>query len=209
MSRLLDMLSKNPVTIIVKLPIDSKEYAKAAEASGADAIMINCSPAAKDIISAVSIPVGLDISSGPDKDIEKCLALKFDFINFHPSNIEKLKGIRKTKIASLDEEFSLDKLMSIPDKNVDAIDAAIIPASQAAKELVVGDLQNYIAIALSSNLPIIVPTQRNIRPSEVPIIWDTGAKGMILTDVVLGESIKSMTKSLSEYRAAADNIDAG
>jgi len=99
--------------------------------------------------------------------------------------------------------------MHMMDEKIDAIDAAIIPPNQLGKELIVGDLQNYIAIAMSSNIPVMVPTQRSIKPSEIPIIWDTGAKGLILTKVVLGDNIKSFTKAVSEYRIAVDDIDTG
>ncbi len=74
------------------------------------------------------------------------------------------------------------------------------------KELVIGDLQNYIAIALSSNLPVIIPTQRHIKPSEVAIVWDTGIKGLMLTRVVLGETAKTLEKAVREYRIAIDDL---
>lgn len=207
MSKLLQLLKKNPLTLIVHLPENNVEMAIAAEKAGADALLITHGDNEEEILKAVSIPVGLDVDKAIPQEIENKLEMKFDFINFHPEMMEHYAKLKRTKIVALDETYTLDKLMNIDDKPIDGIDAAIIPSSQEGRELIVGDLQSYIAIALSSNLPVIVPTQRSIKVSEVPIIWDTGAKGLILTKVVLGESLESVVKTIKDYRAAIDDID--
>ncbi len=207
MSMLLELLNKKPLTLLVQLPENNVEMAQAAQAAGADIIIITSGYDEEKILKAVKIPVGLDVVKADPKDMAKLLELKFDFINFHPELIEKYAKTKKTKVVALDETFTLDKLMNISDKPIDAIDAAIVPPNQFGRDLIVGDLQNYIAIALSSNLPVIIPTQRSIKTSEVPIIWDTGAKGLLLTKVVLGDTVNSMTKAIKEYRQAIDDID--
>lgn len=210
MSKLLKMLKENNLTLIVELPENTVEFAQAAEKNGADAIIIREGYGEEEtILNSVSIPVGVDLNKKKSEESKKLMELDFDFVNFHPEVIEGYLNKEKTKIVALDESFTLDKLMHMMDEKIDAIDAAIIPPNQLGKELIVGDLQNYIAIAMSSNIPVMVPTQRSIKPSEIPIIWDTGAKGLILTKVVLGDNIKSFTKAVSEYRIAVDDIDTG
>jgi hypothetical protein len=53
---------------------------------------------------------------------------------------------------------------------------------------------------------VIVPTQRSIRTSEVAIIADTGAKGLMLTPVVTGTIPKHVEKAVREYRIAVDDL---
>ncbi len=207
MSKLLKLLGEKPLTLLVYLPKNDAEMANAAQESGADVLVINHDYDEEKILEAISIPVGLDVKKAEPKEIAKILGLKFDFINFHPEVLDKYSKSKKTKVVALDETYTLDKLMNLTDKDIDAIDAAVVPIREEGRELIVGDLQNYIAIALSSNLPVIIPTQRSIKPSEVPIIWDTGAKGLMLTSVVLGDNVKSLTKVVKEYRVAIDDID--
>ena len=95
--------------------------------------------------------------------------------------------------------------MGLDDK-VEAIDAAIVPVTDRLKNLEIGDLQNYISVIISSSLPVLIPTDRMIKPSEVSIVWDAGAKGLILTSRVLGETTKSLERNLKEYRIAADDL---
>lgn len=202
MSKLLKMLKEKPLTLIVHLPDNKLELAQAAEAAGAEALMIDQGYDEEKILRAVKIPVGLN--AGELKETE----LKFDFINFPAEALGEFGKLKKiARIASLNENYTLDKLMQVSGKGIDAVDAAIIPLHQFGKELVVGDLQNYIAITLSSaKLPVIIPTQRNIKPSEVAIIWDTGVKGLMLTRVVLGETAKSLEKAVKEYQIAIDDL---
>lgn len=207
MSKLLKFLSEKPLTLIVNIPENNVEMAKAAVAAGADVLVLNHGYDEDKILKEISIPVGLDVLDADVNEIEKLLDLKFDFINFHHKALEQYIKLKKAKIVALDEDFTLDNLMQLSDKKIEAIDAAIIPLSQSIKDLMVGDLQNYIAIALSSNIPVIIPTQRSIKPSEVPIIWDTGAKGLLLTKTVIGETVESIEKAVKEYRIAVDDID--
>ena len=208
MSRLLELLKTKKMTLIVQLPENTREMAEAAEQAGADAIVVRDGEDAADIIKTVKIPVGVDISAkNPVEEKEIKAHDRFDFISFH---FEALKAVAKRvkpgKILALNDDYTLDKIIGVEDTGAEAIDAAILPLSQNSKELAVGDLQNYIGIAISSGLPVIIPTQRVIKPSEVAIIADTGAKGMILTDKVLGDRAKSLKKNLMEYRLAADDL---
>jgi hypothetical protein len=204
MSKLLKLLKDKKLTLIVELPENRVELAQEAEREGADALLVRQDYAPEEVLGAVKIPVGVDLShleKLSDKEIKSYE--KFDFINFHFEVLPVLaKQKRSGRIIALNEHYTLDRLIGLENLGAQAVDAAIVPISQAARELVVGDLQNYIAIAISSNLPVIIPTQRKVLPSEVAIIADTGAKGLLLTHNVLGENLKK----LKEYRAAVDDL---
>lgn len=201
MSKLLKILKDRPLTLIVHLPDNKVELAQAAESAGAEALMIDQGFDEDKIIKAVKIPVGLNAT---DKVTGEN---KYDFVNFPAEALPEFGKLKKiARIAELNESYTLDKLMQVAENDLDALDAAIIPLHQFGKELVIGDLQNYIAIALSSNLPVIIPTQRHIKPSEAAIVWDTGVKGLMLTRVVLGETAKSVEKAVKEYRIAIDDL---
>ena len=213
MSRLVSFLSKEPLTLIVKLAENTVEMAKAAEASGADAICLSYSEdkdVLRDIIDAVKIPVGMSLDENilTEAEMKDFKKLGFDFIdiplNDAPDHLLKMGGFGK--ILSLDPDYSELDLTRLSDRPIDGLNAAVIMPEDWGKDLNVGDLQQYITIAMSTTLPVIVPAQKSIRASEVPIIWDTGAKGIMIGGNIVGNSIESLKAVVKEYRSAMETI---
>ncbi|MBU0574012.1 MAG: hypothetical protein KKH83_06005 [Candidatus Margulisbacteria bacterium] len=209
MSALRQLLNDNKFTLITCLPEDNPAYARLAQEAGADALLVREHFALEDIVAAVDIPVGLDTVTNEDladKDFKKMIKL-VDFVNFVPEALLQVKALNDlTRVIALDDTFSIEQLMAYKEKGADALDAAILPGRIGKKELMIGDLQQYITICITSGLPVIIPTQKVIKPSEVAIIEDAGAKGLILTETVLGNSERSFEKALREFRIAVDDL---
>ncbi|MDD5382200.1 MAG: hypothetical protein PHH60_00900 [Candidatus Margulisbacteria bacterium] len=215
MPKLVDLLNKNKMTLIVALPKNDLELAAAAVSSGADALLLGLGgkkESLKKVLDKVNVPVGIAINGGKagnEKEVKEILKLGFDFFTAGlegvPAYLQEMK--RVSRVLSLDSRFSVDALIEISKVKAEALDAAIIPVSGEGKELVVGDLQNYISIVLSAGIPVIIPTQRSIKASEVAIIADTGAKGLLLSAVVIGSDAGSVGKAVREYRLAVDELE--
>ena len=193
MSRLKKLLHENPITIIVELDENDPEFARRVESAGADAIILKSREHEKTIAKAVKIPLGIKIGKAEDQ-----LEL-YDFIIFPAERLFEMQGTKQTRVVMIKEMGDLN------DK-ADVLDAAIIPRAKTAKEMSIGDLQNYISIIISSGLPVLIPTERLIRPSEVSILADAGAKGIILTKTVFGSGRNKIEKVVSEFRIAADDL---
>jgi len=213
MSRLVSLLSKEPLTLIVKLPENSVEMAKTSEESGAGAICLNYSDdkdTLREIINSVKIPVGMALDENilTEEEMKDFKKLGFDFIdipsNDAPDHLLKIGGFGR--ILSLDSDYSEIDLTKLSDRPIDGLDAAVIMPEDWGKELTVGDLQQYITIAMSTMLPVVVPAQKSIRASEVPIIWDTGAKGIMIGKTIIGDNVQSMKAVIKEYRSALGTI---
>ncbi|KPJ69387.1 hypothetical protein AMJ44_03890 [candidate division WOR-1 bacterium DG_54_3] len=228
MSKLLDAFEKNPLTLIVSLPENSADLARAALRGGADAlkIHINIKHAAagtefgtfkeeksiiEDILEASDIPVG--IVPGEEKlpskeEMKELIAMGIDFfdvkLKYLPQWMLDLKGIGK--IAALDEKYLIDEILEFGKLGIDALEVAIIPKSQYGKELTAGDLQQYITLSGAAGVPIIIPTQKRIAVSEVPIIWDTGAKAIMIGAIVTGKTAGSIEKVTRDFRIAVDDL---
>jgi len=223
MSKLRKLLDSQKMTLIAEVPDNDLALATIAEDAGIDALLLrinthelNDFEAEKEslerILAQVKIPVGL--SAGWEKllskkEVTQICQLGFDFINIGIEHISSslLNSKRIGRILRLNNRFSLDDIVDVSRDEYLAMDAAIIPASSWGKELVVGDLQNYIAIVMSAGLPVIIPTQKSIKPSEVAIVADTGAKGLILTPIVFGSTPKHISLVMAEFKLAAQELE--
>ena len=204
-TKLRRLLHNNPITLIVSLWENDPQLAKLAEDSGADALMLNELEKADLVCKNVRIPTGISLKTDKITKKHQKQLKSFDFVNFSIEHLHHFKGFSSTRVAALNENYSIDHLMGIEEK-AEVLDAAIVPIKQGVKGLMVGDLQNYISIIISSDIPVIIPTQRDIKPSEVAIIHDAGARGIILTKAVLGATPRSFEKSIREFRIAADDL---
>ena len=213
MPKLVKLLNTNKMTLIVALPKNDPELAQAAIAGGADALQLQLDekPALKEILRRAKIPVGLETGNKKqptEKEIKDLVSLGFDFLNMKrdhlPDYYSRLKGV--AKVMGLGNRFTIDLVLGVGEHGAQALDAAIIPVAEHGQELVVGDLQNYISIVISAGIPVIIPTQRSIKPSEVAIIADTDAKGLLLTPVVLGTTAKHIEQNVREFRVAVDDL---
>jgi len=211
------------MTLIVALPKNDPEMAAAAVAAGVDGLQLHLNHAnfgsfveekknLEKIVKQVKVPVGIvpgSKISASEEEMKEMVKMGFDFFNmdltYLPPFMLSLKTI--SKVLALNSKFTMDKLIGLGNLGADALDAAIIPVSEWRKEMVVGDLQNYISIVISAGIPVIIPTQRSLRTSEVAIISDTGAKGLLLTSVVMGNTIKSIEKAVKEFKQAADELE--
>ncbi|MEA3492839.1 MAG: hypothetical protein U9R38_00465 [Candidatus Margulisiibacteriota bacterium] len=222
MPKLINLLNENKMTLMVALPKNDKAMAEAAIAGGVDALQLHINTSyfktfyeekddlvkiVKDSVIPVGIVPGQEVHADED-EMEEIKKLGFDFFNIDanivPPFMVKLKGI--SRVLALNSKYTLDTLMQSLVKKPEAIDAAIVPAAGKGKHLIVGDLQHYISVVLSAGVPVIVPTQRQIRPSEVAIISDTGAKGLMLTSIVTGDTPSKVEKTVREFRAAVDDL---
>jgi len=228
MSKLLDAFDKNPLTLIVSLPSNSVELARAALKGGAQALKVhlNITHAAsgtmfgdfkaeknviRDILKAADVPVG--VVPGEEKlptqnEMEELISMGIDFFDINVKYLpEWMLGLKKIgKMASVDESYSIDEIIKYKELGVDALEAAIVPKSHYGKELIVGDLTQYITLSTASHLPVVIPTQKKVAISEVPIVWDTGAKALMIGAIVTGRTVKSIEKTTKEYRFAVDDL---
>lgn len=228
MDRLLEQFKKNKLTLIVSLPENSLELAKAAIAGGADALKVHCNvthrasgtvfgplEAEREKLAAIlneaKIPVGI-VPGAEIKPMEiemqEMIKMGFDYFDMYyhdmPEYIKNISGI--TKVVAIDNKDMLAKAVSMKKENYDALEAAIIPHLGYGQNLTIGDLQCYISIAISSEIPVIVPTQRAVTFDEVPIIADTGVKALMIGAIVTGKTSQSIEKAARGFRSVIDSL---
>ncbi|MFH1709527.1 MAG: hypothetical protein ABH860_00465 [bacterium] len=215
MSKLASLLRKEPLTLIVRLPENSMEMAKAAEEGGAHAIVLSFDAGQKDkkdivpIAKSVKIPVGIKLEdSVGEQELSGFIRLGIDFVDLPLTGAQKelFKKANIGRILALGPDYSTIDLTRMPEKPIEGVDAAIIMKEEWGMDLTVGDLQQYITIAMSTTLPVIVPAQKSIKASEVPIIWDTGAKGVMIGDIVTGYTAASLKAVTREFRSAVEAV---
>ena len=89
---------------------------------------------------------------------------------------------------------------------MDMVEAAVVPHQEYGLPLNLYDLGVYGYICEITDLPVIVPTQKAIRPDEVTMLADAGISALMIGAIVTGSTPDSIEKVTAEYRQAIDKL---
>ena len=91
------------------------------------------------------------------------------------------------------------------------VEASIIEHSGYGKPLSVSDLCDYTGVARAcGGRPVIVPTQRCIRPDDIPALTATGIRGLLIGAIVTGAGAQALEAATRRYRGGlAEGSDCG
>lgn len=228
MDKLLGTIKKSKMSIIVALPANSVDMAVAAEKNGADAIKTHIRmthraskvkfgtleqerSALGEIIDAVNIPVGivpgatLDVS--PD-DLQDIVDMGFDFYDMFTTFIRpqlfEVEGI--SVMGAVDSSFDLDTIGVLSKKPIQMMELAIIPSTGYGDLLSAVDLAKYRQAIARMGVPAVIPSQRSLTPADVPYIYDTGARALLIGVLSTGTDVDALASQTAAFREAVDKL---
>jgi hypothetical protein len=88
----------------------------------------------------------------------------------------------------------------------DMIEASIADHESYGEPLTAADVSEYAEIAARADQPVIVPTQKAVRPEEAAVLRDAGVAGILIGAIVTGAETDSIAEATAGFREA---IDAG
>jgi len=222
--RLLSLLASAP-RLIVSLPSNSLELARAAADGGADALKVHLSVthsasgtrfgtlaeerANLDAILSVGLPTGVVPGTAdclPSREeMRELAAMGLDFFDLFardmPSWMTWLKDL--TRVAAMDPATDIRSLGEIEALGIEMIEAAIVPTEGYGRPLCLADLVAYRRIRCATQLPIIVPTERAIAPEDIPLlIGDIGINAVMIGAVVAGREPTSLQAATGRFASA-------
>lgn len=93
-----------------------------------------------------------------------------------------------------------------PTGRPDMIEASIVPHEGYGGPLTAADISSYAEIAHRAPQPVIVPTQKKIRPDEVGPLIDAGVAGLLIGAIVTGADADSLAAATEQFRASIDRF---
>lgn len=228
---LINELNKKEITLIVSLPENNVELAKAALLAGADVLKIHINVehrASKtrfgslneelDTIRKITClckeqnkAIGI-VAGGHDKipmtEIEGILKEGFDFISLYDRHMNPLilnKDIYK--MVAIDDNYKLDYVKSYDELPIDILECSIMKPETYGDELTVREILQYQSIRRTTKKPIVIPTQRNITPEQVLILQEIDINAIMIGAIVTGKTEESIYKNTLSFREAIDSFN--
>lgn len=225
---LLDLLAEGP-RLVVSLPRNSRELARAAAEGGADALKVHLNVRHEasgtrfgsleeergplEEILAVGLPTGIVPGTAEQlpsrEELQELADMGLDFFDLFardmPAWMTSFEGM--TRAAAIDADFRYDSVSELEALGVEMIEAAVVPPEGYGRPLCVGDLVAYRRIRRTTRLPIIVPTERAIDPGEVPLlVKEIGLDAVMIGAVVTGREAGSLRAATERFAAALSAV---
>lgn len=222
--KLLDTL-KSGFTLMVSLPKNDPALAEAAIKAGARCLKVhvNCHHFAsdtrfgswsaeksviKEILSVMGdVPLGIvtgEAEQPSAADLDEICHSGIDFwdlfCRYTPPEYMDLPNLgRMVAIDSSWEPWLVESLHAL---GVNVIESSIIPRDLYRSPLNLEDVARYRRLAQSSEMPILIPTQKDIKPHQVGSLKKAGAAGITIGAVVTGLEAASLSEATSAFAEA-------
>lgn len=227
MNRLLETLAERFI-LLVSIPRNTVELARAAAEAGADALKVhlNCEHFAsgtnfgswaeeRKVISqirkAVDLPLGLVAGAEElpaQKDLAAIRTFGFDFWDLfaHHAPPEYLDWDEMAHMVAIDPHWTPEMVQDLVRMGVHAVEASIVPRPEYRTRLTARDVARYAALCRAAAVPVVVPTQKAVRPDEVQYLQRAGANGIAVGAVVTGHEPDELRRTVAAFRQAIDAL---
>ena len=228
MNALMNLLNTSP-TLIVSLPSNSLELAKAAVKAGADVLKVHIHvhheasgtkfgslAEEREVLQrivALGAPTAIVIGAGDDianpEEMERIQQMGFQafdaYAHYLPPWMYKLTGI--AKMAAVDNGYSPEAARDLQGLGMDILEAAIVPSAEYGQPMQPQDLVAYKALRAAVSVPIVVPTQRKIRVEDVPALFDgCEINALMIGAIVTGSEAKTIFDATKRFKQALNDL---
>lgn len=227
MNRLLEALAERFI-LLVSIPRNEVALARAAAEAGADAIKVHLNvehfasgtrfggwaeekAVIADIRAAVDLPLGIvtgaeDLPS--DEELREIRQAGFDFWDLfaHHTPPAYLDWPEMAHMTAVDPTWTPEFVQDLARLGVQVIESSIVPRPQYRTRLAAADLARYAALVRAAGIPVVVPTQKAIRPEEVRFLHRVGAGGVVIGAVVTGHDVEGLRETVAAFRRAIDDL---
>jgi len=227
MKEYLQLFESKKLVLIMSLPRNAPALCRAAFAAGADAVKVHINvdhrasgthfgrlaeerDALEEMLAHRTGPMGLVLGGSladAEKDLQEARQWPFAFHSVYAHHMPAWgAGGDAALMAACDGSYSLDEIAAMPACGADAVEASVIPGAEYGQALSQRDLLRYHLIARRVSAPVVVPTQRAIRPEDVRSLAAAGVKGLMIGAVVTGREEDSIARAVAAFRKAIDEV---
>lgn len=213
---------RGELALIASLPVHDLSYARAALRGGAHALKLHfglthrasgeTSPRLgdqpdvvarlRDLAPDVALGAVLgDSAAGVEQDLDQAARLGLDFISgyAHALPARALQSGMEVLVA-LDDDSPAAWASHLPPGAL--LEASVVPAAEYGAPLTAADLLRYGALRAATAAPLVVPTQKRILPSDLPLLRQLGVDALMYGVVVTGAGPDGFEQAARRYLGA-------
>ena len=219
--RTLDTIFENkPFVVIVSLPRNDVELACAAFDHGIDAIKVHTNvhhrasgtyfgtwteerPIIEKILAFSKGPVGIlpggETTMTP-AEMNQAISCGIDFFDIYDFHMPSwMFDLPIGKMVAVGQGYTLDDVRALDHLGMDYLEASIIPGNAYRQTLVAKDLESYSLLSAATSKPVLVPSQKALRPEDLCMLSRIGIRGVVLGTIAIGDTPQEFLNRLPAF----------
>ncbi len=226
MNQLHSQLTQNDWTLLVSLPRNDVELARAALRGGAQGLKVHINvehfasgtrfgsweeeretlaqivEIARDEGASVGVVPGADGNFASPADFRGLAGIGIDYFDAYPADCPAW-ALAQTDLDVMMAAFhgyDLAEFAGMESLGMTLCEASILGHDDYGKTLSARDIARYAQLVKALNVPVIVPSQKKIEPGDVAALRASGARGLLIGAIVTGRdaaSIEAATRSFA------------
>ena len=230
--RFVDLMADRKFVLVVSLPSNNLELAKAALEGGADAVKVHCNvwhrasghtfgtyeenkAFLKDLIRLCGdVPVGLVPGTSEafitEAELWELEEMGLDFISAYSQNLPSfvMDSRKITSAVAIGSDYTESTLDAVKDSDIEILECSVVRGEAYGQNLTCADLLCYSSIAKRTGKPCMIPTQKKIRPGDVKHLYRAGCRALMIGAVVTGQEPdpEVFRETVQAFREAVDAL---
>ncbi len=214
--------------LVMSLPRNDPALAEAAWKNGADVVKVHVNvkhhasqtlfgtfeeerSAIEAMLSHAKGPMGIVLGAegaAAEQTLPLAVACGFDFLSLygHHTAPRVLAADGISKMIAPDYTWADWEIEGLQAVGADILEASVMHPDSYGQPLSARELIRYQHLSRLSQLPIVVPTQRAIRPDEIASLRSCGVKSLMIGAVVTGKDAQSIGDAVAAFRRSIDEM---
>ena len=229
MNQLHTQLTQNPWTLLVSLPRNDVELARAALRGGAQGLKVHINVehfasgtrfgsweqeretlaqivaiARHEGASVGVVPGAAGHFASPD-DFRGLAQIGVDYFDSYPADCPAW-ALAQTDLDVMMAAFhgyDLSEFAGLEKLGMTLCEASILGHDDYGKPLSAGDVAAYAALVKALDVPVIVPSQKKIEPGDIAALRRSGARGLLIGAIVTGRDAETIEAAARAFSGAA------
>lgn len=221
-TNLSDFIKSKKMPIIVSLPENNVELAKIALDAGADALKvhINVNHRAsgnefkdtayyldifKEIRTLYEGPLGIvlsdDVNKIDDIDLTQLKQIGFTYFSLYAKDITSklLLQDELEKTVAVGDLFDPQHAKTLEMFNLEAVELSVVKPEDYGTPLNFDDLISYANYRQHTDLPLMIPSQKKMKPHDLQTLHNIGIDSVMLGAMTIGTTKESIYNTVSEF----------
>lgn len=225
MNQLQTQLTQNDWTLLVSLPRNDVEFARAALRGGAQGLKVHINvehfasgtrfgswqeeretlaqivEIARAEGASVGVVPGASGNFASPEDFRGLAEIGIDYFDAYPSDCPAW-ALSQTDLGVMMAAFhgyDLAEFAGMEALGMTLCEASILGHDDYGKALTASDIAKYALLAKALSVPVIVPSQKKIEPGDVAALRRSGARGLLIGAIVTGREADSIEAAARSF----------